>query len=37
LTLVADITWFLGDNLTKQSRDHCHNNYHKSQKHVCTQ
>jgi len=34
LTLVIDITWFLEDNLAKQSRDHCQNNCHISQKHV---
>jgi len=34
LTLVSDITWFLGDNLARQSRDHCPKNCHKSQKHV---
>jgi len=34
LTLVLDITWFLEDNLDRQSRDHFQNNYQKSRKHV---
>jgi len=32
LTLVTYMTWFLEDNFTKQSRDHCQSNYQKSQK-----